>query len=690
MHLVVKKQPNNLEVTFCDRNQLIQLSPIEYSSSPIFPVGNVDKSKLLLKNLKILFCFPHAPYSTIGKLIAKLNDERINSLWYSHGLASLIIINSNKRVVESIRKLISDELIGYELWNLKNNKLDHCHPNIPPKNCDFSFDTPDASKLSSDYKILLDEYLSQIKLAAYRANIYEPLHLKIFSSLHNEVCSIIDQLLFLTTDNKTSSYKISQQNLSELSNIKNSPSKKVAFIHTLTDQFLQINSILSYVITQCYAGVSPILHHECPIRYFSLLGVGTALKSLIKIYYSVSKIFEYYPIPRVIRDSYKNDFTPIPIFKNFSSYKTGEWQKYSSFLDGKIAGTQKNNQEQMFHLTYFSGQQGYRESLYGISAALQSLFIGSTTRWTILTISHEFLHAHVRAILSVLFPETKYNTILDLFNIYKNTNDSIADANNLNAQTRLSLIIIAVVHTMFEAKLLSENIQRGTNRKQPSLDLDFDNFLEEFKALYKEINEYIVHTLDYLYFYEANKEIYVKIIWLTWATNPHIQERISHYLLRSLLTISHDSMGLITDRFNYAKKQMLEIFDEIIDLKLSFDKAIIEDAKNYLNDPLKESSLRAEFTGCIRIADMAKYLLHSSYIHHDIKEDPLQVQDENDSLIYQINTLEFQDKDIKSPIAFIVDCVKKKLKQHKLENNYEQILRETCWELIVLASANLE
>ncbi|MDO8723253.1 MAG: hypothetical protein Q7J31_13670, partial [Syntrophales bacterium] len=54
-------------------------------------------------------------------------------------------------------------------------------------------------------------------------------------------------------------------------------------------------------------------------------------------------------------------------------------------------------------LPYFSGRLGFRETEHTISAAVQSLEAGSDLEWSLLTVTHELLHGHVRNLITVLF-----------------------------------------------------------------------------------------------------------------------------------------------------------------------------------------------------------------------------------------------------------------------------------------------
>ena len=606
-------------------------------------------------------------------------------MWYSHGLASLIVITSDKKLINNVKKIVGNSISAWELWAVQENLIEDVDlfiPDVPEKEIKI----PNLQGLPPDIVSLIHEYLSSIKILIHRALIYLPEHVYTLDDLHLEICTIVNQLRYLLLGDESLSRGLPL--IDELEKINSDPCEKMKFLQSLIDQILQINSSLSYVSTQFYSGISPILSHECPIRGFSLLGIGTGAKALFKIYNFVNNIFKKYAIPKSIAEIYTYDFTEIPVFKNYYKYKPEDWRKFSSFLDGKLKYIRKDDTNGMFHLTYFSGQQGFRESLHGISAALQSLSLGASKRWTLLTLTHEFLHAHVRAIISVLFPEKQNENFTDLYDIFKNIEAVAPDSKQISVRDRLAMIILANLQSIEQANILSSNIMKGESREIQSFNLSHEDLFNSYTNNYKIVNEFLVHPLDFFYFYEANKDLYVKLVWLTWATNPEIQARISHYLLRTLITISLDYRGTLTDRFNNSIEEIKKSFNNIIELGLTRDNSIIQEALAYLNNETRCSALRAQFLGCVRLADMARYLLHSNNVHHDIKEDRLQVQDENNSLSYQIDTFEFQDRDIRSPIAFITHRAKRILNKVP-EEDYEKLLKETCWELIIISSADI-
>ena len=673
-------------VTLSESSSAEQHQTPEYRTSPIFPVNPESQPPDLGSgDFFLCFVFLSHPFSSIGKLVAKLNDERIASLWFSHGLASLIIISDTKSHVEEIIYLLNDEMLGHEIWGVRDNRIIdvECHePSVASK----PFSLPDYSSLATDVVSLVVEYQHSFAVLHHRASVYYNEHLRVIDGIHSDVCNTIDHLRFLCLEG-VEQPEPCQFDLATLKKIKDHPEDKINHIQFLIDQILSINTTISYVLTQCYSGVMPILEHECPIRSFSLLGVGRASIALDKIYESVNNVFARYPIPRVLADHYETDFSQIPIFRNLTYYDVERWRAHSALLDRKLKVSTHSDGDRMCHLSYFSARFGFRETINTISAAIQSLSCGATTRWSLMTLTHEFLHAHVRAIMAVLFKEAsedEFRTIYETFSKIETASESTVE---ISLRKRLAFILLSSCESIMTGRRTATKILTGDRTNNRSLSLSCEQYYQCLKLYYKDINEYLVHTLDFLYFYEGNPSLYIKTIWISWSTIPEIQQRLHHYLLRTLLAVSVTIRGGVDERYNLARREAITAFDEILESKACQYEHMIRLAKQILEDATQSEAIQAEFYGAFRISDMALYFLHSSSVHRDIKVDDLQVVGEDSVPHYEIFSNEFQDQDINSPIAFILDKTRDRLNNSPV-NSYDRLLRESCWELIVISSTD--
>src|SRR5208337_3375788 len=136
----------------------------EVHNSPIFPViPSQEAVDDLSPSCHILLAYPPNPFSTMGFLLGKLNDEqRIRTLFFSHGLASLISITTDTELLQTIQTLLEGRIAAYEIWDVNNGVL---------ASSEYSSPTPQATTLSYpsqtellpvDIQALIHEYKSSI------------------------------------------------------------------------------------------------------------------------------------------------------------------------------------------------------------------------------------------------------------------------------------------------------------------------------------------------------------------------------------------------------------------------------------------------------------------------------------------------------------------------------------------------
>lgn len=687
MYLCLSKGEQQRKVFIIDDVAALNSVPYEdLRISPIFPVSQtIPPLTPDLTSCYILFLFPKVTFSTIGRLCGRLNDERINNLYFTHGLASLVVIATDKAILSEISDIVRSEVSASECWTIRDGVISESPEIVFPISTIPQVILPDFSVLPVDVQALLTEYSSVMRAAVVRASQYLPFHLRILDGINSQIVELVDFLIFLYSEDPQCVETRSAEDIA----VKEDAKRRLQHAKAFTDRILQVNGALSYVVTQGYAGVVPILEHECPLFSFSLLGIGTAFAAISKIYESVSIVFAEHPIARVIKDQFEVDFTEIPIFKeDYADYNVDHWRKYEKILDGKLDLTTRRKTDQMFHLSYFSGTQGFRESLYGISAAIQTITSCAMPRWTLLTLTHEYLHAHVRALMAVLFKEATEEEFKELYAKYLQIGTADEASLDTNLRQRLSFIILSACEYMLITKTVATGIRDCKSGKADLPELTHTQALKLLVEYNTEINEYIVHSLDFLYFYESNREIYIQLLWLSWSTIPAIYEKLNHYLLRTLLAISVDIRGDIDHRFQASCQLVRDTFNNILASGKADDPFIIKQAIDLLQDDREMSALRQEFYGTVRLADLSRFFFHSKSLHHLIKEDDQQLLDVNGTPYYPLKPLEFTDVNIQSPIAFVADRAIQNLRS-AMHVSFESLLREGCWELIVIASAAL-
>jgi hypothetical protein len=99
-------------------------------------------------------------------------------------------------------------------------------------------------------------------------------------------------------------------------------------------------------------------------------------------------------------------------------------------------------------------------------------------------------------------------------------------------------------------------------------------------------------------------------------------------------------------------------------------------------------ALQSEFEGALRLSDMAYCFFFSSKVLAKLVRDELTGAEMSGGLSLDLLNGEFQAEDITSPLVFMTDRAKQRVNV-KSNPNPADILKETCWELLVISSAKL-
>jgi len=599
------------------------------------------------------FIFVEHAFHDIGWLLNELPQNHHNKLWFSHGLASVIVLCEEEIVIDEVMNILHDRIRAFEIWEstpalkLKGAKV------CSPEPYDTSLlEIPVADGLTADVKYALQEFSHSVKAAMHRAAQYAPSQMIIFERLVTAVSTIVEGLSFLTNPTTHQTEWFSSSDIESL--IADEVQRKKHF-DFLASQLVQINSALSYIVSQAYSGAVPILEHECHIRSFSLLGVGTAYRALSSYARHVEMIFEQHPIVEVIRTVYPTTIGPAP-FKQFGTRDTEGWDRLIFGVDRYIhLGTKSQD---LPKLVYYSGRQGFRETKFTVTAPIQALNSAATVRWSLMTLSHELLHAHVMSILGVLFGNIHdssnviFTQVVKRFDEYRKSNCT----EKPNLSDCISFVILNFC--CFEHGI---NINYSSEGVSLSKSNNVDKIKNMVAIYFADINDIIVHVLDYIYFYNQDDAVYIGLLWESWSPVPVVLEKIEHYLLRTLLAIGTKETGSIVTRYFSSLKIINRELTKL--LERNPDNIVLKHAKEVLaNNNSESSKMVVSFSNGINLADMAARFLASPHISGLLLNDTQRVLDEDAGTYnYNLDIGQFEKLQIDSPVALCDGLLRKSL-----------------------------
>lgn len=534
------------------------------------------------------------------------------------------------------------------------------------------------------------EFQHCINNAILYAEQYIPSLLLMYQKLIESVNEIIHDLIYLKNPNGVIPESLPQNSKAIL--IDN-PVERQKRIHQRTGQLVQINSALSYLLSQAFSGVVPILSNECPLKSYSLLGIGTAFIALHVFSRFVESIFEKNPIDEII----KNSYVRMPGFEAFNSLQNFDpdlWKQRTELTldsllqDGLIV-------EPNPKMVFYSGRLGFKESEFSVTSAIQVLSASDSVRWSMITLSHELMHAHVRAVLSVIFSDIKERTPDIAFAEYYHQFVDFLSNPHKQAWNRIECLRFVIFNYCRNKHNIDKFIRTNQGNPKGILKDDDHNLIrtesilhnadylwEDFAHDFREINEIVVHVLDYHYFYNANNSIYLSLLWDSWETVPVVLEQIDHYVLRCIVTISTNETGTNHERFSISLSILKEALETISNNNPG--NIAVKEAVKHLDDDGNVKILKYKFIYGLYLAEMVIKFLKSSKIHSELFGNDENIDINDNEYRYNLSSGEFPGFNVKCPVAFILDRLQK---AQKKEDNILTEDHSSTWLFLACASA---
>jgi hypothetical protein len=649
--------------------------------SPIFPLIPDYKINSIEDSVIFFFNFSNA-FRVLGRIEKMGSDELKNSVFFSTGLSSIILINGDEKIWKEFKDIAKYKEVASEKWILKKNTIEKIE--YSPQEVNEKIEKQeiiDYDVLPITERAIIDEFKINIKLLLLKLTSHMPSELPKFKKLIEEINSLIIELVFLVELKGNPPTTLSEFTTEDLKNIKINH----VIRHQNIDRIIQVNSALSYISTQAFSGAIPILERRSLIRRNSLLGVGSAILALNNIARFIENSFSKVHFDEVI-NKLMSVSTSLKGLEDLPQYVSKDWDKGSINTFENL--TSEDTPE--FKLPYFSGRLGFRETEYCIAAAIQSITSGASLEWSLMTLTHEMLHGHVRNIITEIFygndtmqAEHQRDHFYDSFK--KKLNKKEVEEKLLDSIRNIILCYCCYTATHGSITTKLPYTSNNFDIKLPGKDELWNIFERENR----NISEIFVHILDLHYFYASRVSVYIPLIWCSWVAVPHINGDIRQYILRSLLTVSSKIEGSAIVRFNKAVSMVKDLLKENSSNKLNYP--IVDDVIAILDDEKKLNEYYfAAFKGSLIIVDMVKNIFISSKIRGHLITDDLvkwesNEKDENsfeEKYSYELPD-GFHDELIKSPISYLLD---KMIKELHSNDQRVDIERETALQFLALNS----
>jgi len=446
----------------------------------------------------------------------------------------------------------------------------------------------------------------------------------------------------------------------------------------IKDEIIQLASILKNSNSQFFGNIPILKSGMYQSGKNSLLGIGQSVLGILSIYLHLRNCFNKFNF----EDLFENKYTTIPspnflLKPDTESYPI--W--YRTFIDtnGLDHYLDEKDNNSTYFLVYFSNRQGFRLTKHAVSAAMQSLYLSYLPSFTLNTLSHELLHAHVRSEIMVEFyPLLKNKKGLHLNNRTYDKYKNVFKTNHEN----YSISDFIQINFLFMAGLLNRNGNNNVNKKGNKKTYPKAELYKSLKKWEKEIEEIIVHILDLNYFYNSKGNFYVRAIWTSWLSLPFSINNLSDYILRTVCAISSlDDTSERVKRFDYALEMLKNELNEIKSLKLVNNK-YVNIVLSSLEDSTLLDNIRYNYmNGLVNLVDISKKFFFSSSLKSTLNYDTELIESDNGDYTYDLNIGVFEKRKITSPISLINEINNYNLTHIKELNGLSQdeIERRSTW-----------
>jgi len=574
--------------------------------SPLFGISDVaiqsSKRSRFNSTSNLYFIGPIAPFE-VSQLIAKLPKR--SNVWISTGAYNFVIQIHSTLDSKNAKQWLDNARCRWECWEIRDSLITNVqYSRIPGSETQTWKDSLSALQGPDDPPELRDaieEYRALMVSGIARSEeVYPPFTADLLTA--NEII---------------------------LSRI--AAAKSAASADTIA-MLVDVNAGLSRFASQAFSGASPIRETECHFWTHSLLGIGVANIALANSRRFLTRTLGEARIPERVAE-YRTVQRNLPDLISASSFGEKPWTE--NWIDKTDIGERR---KPLFpQITYFSGRDGFKTTETTLSAPLSAITSCSSTRWTLLTITHEASHTIISGVLSIILP--KFNDPDELETAVKNLNG----ATPANLLEDIQNFLLRVMVEMAEQ-----------SDQHPVPDHLTTAFVTEVVRRWRdEVEEIMVHTFDFLYFYGQQIDYYLAAIWRSWDTIPHLNSRIHDYTLRTLCVAASRHLGSPT-MFRAALKDSKDALSTVVNSfgPTSYVKLALDRLEEYETD---SAEVEMQIQVRLGVVALVKAFLHSPKLLQRVRGQSGVSRRATQELIKASSDLEFRGTRIENPLAFIED-----------------------------------
>jgi hypothetical protein len=593
--------------------------------SPIFGAFGGSPPALPQSGAVVLL-FPKSPRLALHAIANNWSEEERSTAFVSHGLASVGFFAHTPERAQDLAASLAHVVDGSEIWPFVDrvvveDELLRVEPEPAPG---FPRADPlDDSDLPYDAATQVRQLSANLSAFAPLAARYAAEYAELVSWLQANVQAVSNEIRTLTSSTDPS---------------------EVQLRNDLTATLVELNAGLTMLQSQLLSGTHPHALNRYAVAEYSLLGIGGVVRGMWRFYRHLSDKLRRGDHLGRIANAYEIG-SPFPIFANRQTANFEAWETSKIRLD-QLKRSDESATTSRLHILYFSSRYGFHETLNTMSASWQCVYASASRDWNLLTLSHEFLHAHVRELVAQILGRFTYAEIEEI--IRKNAPETPWES--------MAGAMVSILHHTSRVRRdapplqITSSSQEIKGWKSVPSEQQVANLLEGQMRRY--LQEILVHTLDYLYVYDGSDALYIGSIWGSWSYVPSVVKRLPHYVLRSLLALAGRSDTALTEdsAFADAFSRLESVFAELD----AGGNALTGAALSFMRSEEGRKRLEIEFEQAYFICRLARTFLFDQKTAREIQEDQLTLVVNNVDT-YGLIPGEIPDGPIESPTQFIID-----------------------------------
>jgi len=598
--------------------------------SGLVPAKPSGPAAELRDSCAIVFVVSGHPSELIAVLTEDLGDEVGHSTYLSHGHASVVLILRDEAKWSEILPSITEFVWGYEMWPVTGGRTAAAAVSVvePQPTRMAGLGDISCDRVGFESAAQIRQFNANLALLARVVSGYAPEIWPLVSSLHAQVSQIAERL---RVDERTLSQKLRTGLMSSQTIL------------------IETNAIVTLYCSQLGSGTLPLHRAAFPVGEYSLLGIGGMCRSAWRLYEHLNRTFAQHDHPTKIRTLYPSlgPFDPFGGSAERRDFST--WRQANYALD-HLHETPDN--EPRFHVPYFSSRWGFHESLHSISLSWQCLYASATKEWNLLTVTHEFLHAQVRAIFAEIMKPADGTTGDHAEQITMRYNERSGGTSALQSMQ------VAYVEALVVCRA-ANYLARHLTGEATEVDHPVDRHITttQLRDLVRNhtgvIHEIAVHVLDYRYVYNGRDEEYVTSIWSSWALVPSVADQIEHYVLRTVCALAARTEGTTNKaRFADARLRFRGILVRLNDKDTA--RPVFSDALAVLDDKAACGRLSVQFSNLRYVVELTQTFFFDERLNTELMDDA-QTEEVDGRFVYDIEPGDYRGGKIGSPVGFLLD-----------------------------------